>query len=282
MNEFLFYPELEFIAKNNNREILAWFPLVEKNYCSKKDYSDNEFVDFAFIDDTNTDKELHCVVVLKLTGDSIIVKGSERITEAKELIKQKFTEYCEIHYPQGLHWVEVENEYGNKDTGLYLGNNLLAKIFQTNKVYEDLRPVYKAAVKSFHTPKFFADKSENEEQATRLIFEGVKFGIDKVAIAKEKLNALIDLERYEKNKADAQVKKREEQAANNDFLGLPELEGSEKQIKWAHDLRMQFVERFGVDNLSEKKWKLTAKIAKFWIDNRFLSTSDLAALAFLK
>lgn len=69
---------------------------------------------------------------------------------------------------------------------------------------------------------------------------------------------------------------------------FPELEGTEKQIKWAEDTRRKFVERIekrgclnweltakGVypinakEKYEEEVGKLTNNSAKWWIDNRY-------------
>ena len=60
-------------------------------------------------------------------------------------------------------------------------------------------------------------------------------------------------------------------AAEAEFLGLPALTGSEKQIAWANTLRAEALKVANADqrvSIEKGKWKVAATKAKFWIDNR--------------
>lgn len=272
MSAFLFYPEIRFSGKSNNREITAWFPTVDKRmgYCLS-DYNEDEVVHFAFIDDTNMDnKDLHCI--LSFTGgETVKVLGSERITEAKELIKQKFAEYCDVHYPSGLHWV---------DDSFYLGNMRLAYFFKAGQT-ADNEGVYVVAIDDMHRNKFFAENVTNPK-AAELLSGSIKFKEAAFERVKADLINMVDLARWEKERAEKAAAKMAEKKAVAEFLGLPELSGTEKQIKWAIDIRQKFVNSIKVDVLASKKWKKTAAKAKFWIDNRGMTNQQLEQLAFLK
>ena len=86
-----------------------------------------------------------------------------------------------------------------------------------------------------------------------------------------------------RRKAEECCRKAEEEVARKeaDELGLPELEGSEKQVKWANVIRANFIQaaRETPIILEEKAipFIATLKKAKDFIDYR-----DLSILAFLK
>ena len=72
-----------------------------------------------------------------------------------------------------------------------------------------------------------------------------------------------------------------ESQAAADFLGLPTLSGSPKQIAWATTIRQNFLKSVDVENLNTA-FKKVANKASFWIDNRQTNREELAKLAFMK
>lgn len=272
MSDFLFYPQLQFNSRKDVTDVTtAWFPLVDKGYdnCDINSFGDDEHIKFAIIDDSDaTYQNLVCKVSFFNGEELLEVAGKERIADARKIIADKFSSYKEEKYPSGLHWV---------DDSFYLGNMRIAYIVQKDGLH-------RISVSEMHKSKFFVDtlKSGNSDLVQELLNGNSCFKDDFIEKAKKLINITVDIERFEANRKAKEEAKKAEQAANNQFLGLPELTGTDKQIKWANDLRMSFIKSVGIEAIQAKKWKKAAEKAKFWIDNRNTSIQELSKLSFLK
>lgn len=85
---------------------------------------------------------------------------------------------------------------------------------------------------------------------------------------------------YECKKADEKEKMRQAMEEMEKDLELPKLEGSEKQVRWARELRYKFLKSF---KTYRKKYEMVSLEdinsmvqAKFWIDHRNEGTYDIA------
>lgn len=200
---------------------------------------------------------------------------------ALAFVKEKYIQYIKNNFPEGFHILPGKlNAKGIPcGIGFYFGNKKVAEIKDNGCEYE-------IEISSYHTNSFFTDVLTEEEKAyfdNKTLFKIKKDQPTANIEGLEVLQAIV-VKAY-----DPERRKQEEVekvALTDAFLALPDLTGSEKQIAWAKDIRQKFIEHSSMDSIIEKNtkdlWKKKAKTAKFWIDARKSSVSEIFDLAFKK
>lgn len=267
-SDFLFYPEklCKTTKLSGDSETYDYFfQHSDADYSVAYEYGEDTHTLFGRIDDSEaTYKNLVCKA--GCNDEDKEFRGADRLEEAEAWLNDEFEKYNEKNYPQGLHWVAEE---GKTPRFLFLGNMLIAKIQPRS---EDDQMVFDLVMQDMHKHKFFLPEEYQE-----MMGYGVRLPItddgngDAHAIIAQCINLVdqwVDIPRYEQEKTAALAAKLEKSREVSEFLGLPDLTGSEKQVRWGEQIRAEFLIKATQKQLGKLvKLKTPAK-AKFWIDHR--------------